>query len=32
MVGTKFDPEVVEAFFQILPRIEQVRKRYPETD
>ena len=30
MSGTKFDPEVVTAFFEILPRIEEIRSRYPD--
>jgi len=30
MTGTKFDPEVVAAFFEILPRIEEIRSRYPD--
>lgn len=30
--GKSFDPEVVDAFFDILPRIEQIRSRYPETE
>ena len=29
--GIKFDPEVVEAFFYVLPRIEEIRARYPDT-
>jgi len=28
--GKKFDPEVVKAFFEILPRIEEIRSRYPD--
>ena len=28
--GVKFDPEVVQAFFDILPRIEQIRSLYPD--
>lgn len=31
MSGTKFDPEVVEAFFDILPTIEAIRKRFPDS-
>jgi HD-GYP domain-containing protein (c-di-GMP phosphodiesterase class II) len=30
--GKKFDPEVVKAFFEILPRIEEIRSRYPDLD
>jgi len=29
--GTKFDPAVVEAFFEVLPTIEQIRARYPDS-
>jgi len=32
MSGTKFDPEIVKAFFEILPRIEEIRSRYPDTE
>jgi HD-GYP domain-containing protein (c-di-GMP phosphodiesterase class II) len=32
MSGTKFDPEVVTAFFEILPRIEEIRSRYPDQE
>ncbi|MCL2805130.1 MAG: HD domain-containing protein [Treponema sp.] len=28
--GTKFDPELIEAFFEILPSIKQTREQYPE--
>jgi len=28
--GTKFDPELVEVFFEILPNINQIRSLYPE--
>ena len=28
--GSKFDPELVEIFFEILPNIKQTRERYPE--
>ncbi len=28
--GTKFDPELVEIFFEILPNIKQIRELYPE--
>ena len=27
--GTQFDPEVIEIFFEILPHLMQIRKRYP---
>jgi HD-GYP domain-containing protein (c-di-GMP phosphodiesterase class II) len=30
--GTKFDPELVDIFFQVLPNIERIRQLYPETD
>jgi len=30
MSGSKFDPEVVEAFFGILPTIEAIQKRFPD--
>jgi HD-GYP domain-containing protein (c-di-GMP phosphodiesterase class II) len=32
MAGTKFDPDVVQAFFEILPRIEEIRSRYPDME
>jgi HD-GYP domain-containing protein (c-di-GMP phosphodiesterase class II) len=32
LAGTKFDPEVVQAFFDVLPRIEEIRSRYPDQD
>ncbi len=32
MSGTKFDPDVVTAFFEILPRIEEIRSRYPDLE
>jgi len=28
--GTKFDPELIEAFFEILPSIKQTREHYPD--
>ena len=28
--GTKFDPELTEAFFEILPSIKQIQNMYPE--
>jgi response regulator RpfG family c-di-GMP phosphodiesterase len=30
--GTKFDPELVDIFFQILPAIKQIRSLYPEQE
>jgi HD-GYP domain-containing protein (c-di-GMP phosphodiesterase class II) len=30
--GTKFDPELVEIFFEILPNIKQIQLRYPEVE
>jgi HD-GYP domain-containing protein (c-di-GMP phosphodiesterase class II) len=30
--GTKFDPELVEIFFDILPNIKQIQRLYPETE
>ncbi len=30
MSGTKFDPELVEIFFNIYPNLQQVRNRYPD--
>jgi len=32
MSGTKFDPEIVKAFFEVLPRIEEIRSRYPDLE
>jgi HD-GYP domain-containing protein (c-di-GMP phosphodiesterase class II) len=32
MSGTKFDPEIVAAFFDTLPRIEEIRSFYPEAE
>jgi len=32
MSGIKFDPEIVTAFFEILPRIEEIRSRYPDQE
>jgi len=29
--GTKFDPELVDIFFEILPNIKQTREQYPES-
>lgn len=31
MSGTKFDPELVNVFFEILPSIKQIRDLHPET-
>ncbi|MCL2185269.1 MAG: HD domain-containing protein [Treponema sp.] len=28
--GTKFDPDLIDAFFEILPNIKQTREQYPE--
>ena len=28
--GSQFDPDVVDAFFRILPQIEEVRRRFAE--
>jgi HD-GYP domain-containing protein (c-di-GMP phosphodiesterase class II) len=30
LAGTKFDPELIEIFFEILPSIKQTREKYPE--
>ncbi|ULQ60188.1 HD domain-containing protein [Brucepastera parasyntrophica] len=30
--GTKFDPDVVDAFFEILPSIKAIRERFPDTE
>jgi response regulator RpfG family c-di-GMP phosphodiesterase len=30
--GKKFDPELVEVFFDILPAIKQIRDRYPDVE
>jgi len=30
--GTKFDPELVEVFFEILPNIKQIQQLYPDGD
>jgi HD-GYP domain-containing protein (c-di-GMP phosphodiesterase class II) len=30
--GTKFDPELVDIFFEILPNIKQIQALYPETE
>ena len=31
LAGKKFDPDVVDAFFEILPPIENIRSRYPDS-
>ena len=30
--GTKFDPEIIDIFFEILPSIKQIRSLYPEPE
>jgi len=30
MSGTKFDPDLIDVFFEILPNIKQTREQYPE--
>jgi len=30
LAGSKFDPELIEAFFEILPNIKHTREQYPE--
>jgi HD-GYP domain-containing protein (c-di-GMP phosphodiesterase class II) len=30
MGGTKFDPELTDIFFEILPSIKQIQSLYPE--
>ncbi|PKL23787.1 MAG: phosphohydrolase [Spirochaetae bacterium HGW-Spirochaetae-3] len=30
--GTKFDPELIEAFFDVLPRIHDIRERHPDEE
>jgi HD-GYP domain-containing protein (c-di-GMP phosphodiesterase class II) len=32
LAGTKFDPELVDIFFEVLPNIKQIQARYPETE
>jgi HD-GYP domain-containing protein (c-di-GMP phosphodiesterase class II) len=32
LAGTKFDPELVDIFFEILPSIKQIRNLYPEPE
>ena len=29
--GKSFDPEIVDIFFEVLPQLKQVQKRYPES-
>ena len=30
--GTKFDPELIDAFFDVLPRIHDIRERHPDEE
>jgi len=32
MTDTKFDPEIVDIFFEILPNIKQIQQLYPESE
>ncbi len=32
LAGTKFDPDLIEIFFEILPRIQQIRERNPDAE
>jgi response regulator RpfG family c-di-GMP phosphodiesterase len=32
MAGSKFDPELVQIFFEVLPRIQEIRERYPDEE
>ena len=32
LTGTKFDPEVIDAFFEILPSIQSIHDRFPDTE
>jgi response regulator RpfG family c-di-GMP phosphodiesterase len=32
MSGSKFDPELVDIFFEVLPRIQEIRERYPDEE
>lgn len=32
MTGTKFDPELVDIFFEVLPRIQEIHQRNPDQD
>lgn len=32
MSGTKFDPEFVDAFFEVLPRLLEIRARHPDEE
>ena len=29
--GTQFDPDLVDIFFEVMPQLMQVRKRYPDS-
>ena len=31
MGGSKFDPELLEAFIEILPNIQTIANKYPDT-
>ena len=28
--GSKFDPEMIDAFFSVLPTLRNIRERYPD--
>jgi HD-GYP domain-containing protein (c-di-GMP phosphodiesterase class II) len=30
--GTKFDPELIDAFFEVMPRIREIRERHQDSD
>jgi HD-GYP domain-containing protein (c-di-GMP phosphodiesterase class II) len=30
--GSKFDPDLIDVFFQILPNIKQIKEQYPEVN
>jgi response regulator RpfG family c-di-GMP phosphodiesterase len=30
--GTKFDPELIDAFFEVYPRIREIRERYMDAE
>jgi HD-GYP domain-containing protein (c-di-GMP phosphodiesterase class II) len=32
LAGSKFDPELADIFFEILPNIKQIQALYPEID
>jgi len=32
LVGTKFDPELVDVFFEVLPNIQVIAGKYPDND